>query len=145
MIRRPPRSTRTDTRCPYTTLFRSQWEVFGNSPLDRRLLYAEADVWQPELPGVGQRRVPLDQVNPRRIDRLAVDRDLVRQIPRLRTRFAVAVGVAAVAEHHALDAARAVGRPAPLVDSVAADALDTRQPTRPQVPPPPSLLHHGRR
>src|SRR3546814_1510628 len=25
MIRRPPRSTRTDTLCPYTTLFRSQW------------------------------------------------------------------------------------------------------------------------
>src|SRR3546814_3852221 len=24
MIRRPPRSTRTDTPCPYTTLFRSQ-------------------------------------------------------------------------------------------------------------------------
>src|SRR3546814_12157822 len=23
MVRRPPRSTRTDTRCPYTTLFRS--------------------------------------------------------------------------------------------------------------------------
>src|SRR3546814_2585800 len=23
MLRRPPRSTRTDTRCPYTTLFRS--------------------------------------------------------------------------------------------------------------------------
>src|SRR3546814_16292488 len=23
MIRRPPRTTRTDTRCPYTTLFRS--------------------------------------------------------------------------------------------------------------------------
>src|SRR3546814_9800282 len=26
MIRRPPRSTRTDTLCPYTTLFRSQIE-----------------------------------------------------------------------------------------------------------------------
>src|SRR3546814_11711411 len=26
MIRRPPRSTRTDTRCPYTTLFRSALE-----------------------------------------------------------------------------------------------------------------------
>src|SRR3546814_10275529 len=26
MIRRPPRSTRTDTLFPYTTLFRSQWE-----------------------------------------------------------------------------------------------------------------------
>src|SRR3546814_19485928 len=25
MRRRPPRSTRTDTRCPYTTLFRSFW------------------------------------------------------------------------------------------------------------------------
>src|SRR3546814_13577766 len=25
MIRRPPRSTRTDTLCPYTTLFRSHW------------------------------------------------------------------------------------------------------------------------
>src|SRR3546814_5737478 len=27
MIRRPPRSTRTDTLFPYTTLFRSHWEV----------------------------------------------------------------------------------------------------------------------
>src|SRR3546814_2336421 len=25
MIRRPPRSTRTDTRFPYTTLFRAEW------------------------------------------------------------------------------------------------------------------------
>src|SRR3546814_15818449 len=33
MIRRPPRSTRTDTLFPYTTLFRSQAEraVFANS------------------------------------------------------------------------------------------------------------------
>src|SRR3546814_3119022 len=28
MIRRPPRSTRTDTRFPYTTLFRSQIEQY---------------------------------------------------------------------------------------------------------------------
>src|SRR3546814_17641364 len=27
MIRRPPRSTRTDTLFPYTTLFRSQWKI----------------------------------------------------------------------------------------------------------------------
>src|SRR3546814_3042147 len=26
MIRRPPRSTRTDTLFPYTTLFRSEWQ-----------------------------------------------------------------------------------------------------------------------
>src|SRR3546814_12171393 len=34
MIRRPPRSTRTDTLFPYTTLFRSQisfkYQLFGN-------------------------------------------------------------------------------------------------------------------
>src|SRR3546814_4945264 len=29
MIRRPPRSTRTDTLFPYTTLFRSQYGRFG--------------------------------------------------------------------------------------------------------------------
>src|SRR3546814_13304624 len=28
MIRRPPRSTRTDTLFPYTTLFRSHWDAF---------------------------------------------------------------------------------------------------------------------
>src|SRR3546814_6805459 len=33
MIRRPPRSTRTDTLCPYTTLFRSA-EVVGPAFLD---------------------------------------------------------------------------------------------------------------
>src|SRR3546814_17953987 len=29
MIRRPPRSTRTDTLCPYTTLFRSDRRIAG--------------------------------------------------------------------------------------------------------------------
>src|SRR3546814_4770213 len=32
MIRRPPRSTRTDTLFPYTTLFRSCWQIAA-SPL----------------------------------------------------------------------------------------------------------------
>src|SRR3546814_3332643 len=31
MIRRPPRSTRTDTLFPYTTLFRSQLGAFGRT------------------------------------------------------------------------------------------------------------------
>src|SRR3546814_10615711 len=35
MIRRPPRSTRTDTLCPYTTLFRSQPQ---RDPQDAALL-----------------------------------------------------------------------------------------------------------
>src|SRR3546814_16088185 len=32
MIRRPPRSTRTDTLCPYTTLFRSRG-IYVNEPV----------------------------------------------------------------------------------------------------------------
>src|SRR3546814_14472998 len=31
MIRRPPRSTRTDTLCPYTTLFRSTFEYLKHA------------------------------------------------------------------------------------------------------------------
>src|SRR3546814_6492074 len=34
MIRRPPRSTRTDTLFPYTTLFRSVGEVAGRAGLE---------------------------------------------------------------------------------------------------------------
>src|SRR3546814_5429106 len=39
MIRRPPRSTRTDTLFPYTTLFRSRLEMrgFGGDRVDARL------------------------------------------------------------------------------------------------------------
>src|SRR3546814_2824937 len=36
MIRRPPRSTRTDTLFPYTTLFRSQWWAVGQCRAARR-------------------------------------------------------------------------------------------------------------
>src|SRR3546814_6105027 len=35
MIRRPPRSTRTDTLFPYTTLFRSHLRARGRSPRRR--------------------------------------------------------------------------------------------------------------
>src|SRR3546814_7535230 len=34
MIRRPPRSTRTDTLFPYTTLFRSKLSITANSQMD---------------------------------------------------------------------------------------------------------------
>src|SRR3546814_8927580 len=47
MIRRPPRSTRTDTLCPYTTLFRS------NSPqrviLQRKLSLSLRPAFKPHL------------------------------------------------------------------------------------------------
>src|SRR3546814_17928176 len=42
MIRRPPRSTRTDTLFPYTTLFRSLFGIFPVLPSDQDL--AEAGV-----------------------------------------------------------------------------------------------------
>src|SRR3546814_965044 len=42
MIRRPPRSTRTDTLFPYTTLFRSQQDQAGDEIVDD-VLQAEAD------------------------------------------------------------------------------------------------------
>src|SRR3546814_3674855 len=35
MIRRPPRSTRTDTLFPYTTLFRSSGNPGGSAPISR--------------------------------------------------------------------------------------------------------------
>src|SRR3546814_19901066 len=39
MIRRPPRSTRTDTLCPYTTLFRSpESEMLGLTPRQYEVL-----------------------------------------------------------------------------------------------------------
>src|SRR3546814_7637442 len=34
MIRRPPRSTRTDTLFPYTTLFRSERDLLGGAALE---------------------------------------------------------------------------------------------------------------
>src|SRR3546814_17950972 len=40
MIRRPPRSTRTDTLFPYTTLFRSP-EVSTTAPQSRRMKMAD--------------------------------------------------------------------------------------------------------
>src|SRR3546814_11708328 len=40
MIRRPPRSTRTDTRVPYTTLFRSPLNAVSRAP--RHCLQNEA-------------------------------------------------------------------------------------------------------
>src|SRR3546814_17640226 len=43
MIRRPPRSTRTDTLFPYTTLFRSEVPVGGGLGIDRAQQVEVAD------------------------------------------------------------------------------------------------------
>src|SRR3546814_4331092 len=52
MIRRPPRSTRTDTRFPYTTLFRSDVaaaKARGEAALDAGItLFDTADIYGPD-------------------------------------------------------------------------------------------------
>src|SRR3546814_20805323 len=50
MIRRPPRSTRTDTLFPYTTLFRSDRAVANTTPLNREFQdlltrYGWGEIW----------------------------------------------------------------------------------------------------
>src|SRR3546814_10954023 len=58
MIRRPPRSTRTDTRFPYTTLFRSPQAAEGRRPGGARLLCAgeRGGCRGKECPGPGRVR-----------------------------------------------------------------------------------------
>src|SRR3546814_11455667 len=43
MIRRPPRSTRTDTLFPYTTLFRSIHHAFPGKPIEGIAYWCDAD------------------------------------------------------------------------------------------------------
>src|SRR3546814_16113792 len=53
MIRRPPRSTRTDTLFPYTTLFRSPFaaEPGGGRPFGARAIDRVPREWIAALPG----------------------------------------------------------------------------------------------
>src|SRR3546814_16788407 len=56
MIRRPPRSTRTDTLFPYTTLFRSGAQLPGRQRLD---VDREAAKRSPVAPGIFEQRLVL--------------------------------------------------------------------------------------
>src|SRR3546814_3691852 len=51
MIRRPPRSTRTDTLFPYTTLFRSRWHPPGDQrrPVGEPRRFGRADTVPAEI------------------------------------------------------------------------------------------------
>src|SRR3546814_3426459 len=69
MIRRPPRSTRTDTLFPYTTLFRSRWAASATSACNPKGAFHVRD--QNPL-GPGHHRLP-DRAR-RRVGRDAMDR-----------------------------------------------------------------------
>src|SRR3546814_16776693 len=78
MIRRPPRSTRTDTLFPYTTLFRSVRVLAGDRGLDqRRIGDGERDAFC-ALVADRARHPHLDEF--RRA--LAVAHDLMREVER---------------------------------------------------------------
>ena len=107
-----------------TTRREDERELLGYPLLHRRLLHGEADIGHSELLGVGQRRIFRDQVDARRVDRLAVNRNRIGQAERIHARLAVAVGHAAVHQRDALDAARQVERPRHRVGIGGIDPVD---------------------
>jgi hypothetical protein len=83
-----------------------------------------ADVHDAEVALVLQGRILGHEIGPGAVDRLAVHRHRVRQVPGDRPGLGVAVGAAAVRQDDPLDAAREVGGPGDVVDVLAADPLD---------------------
>src|SRR3546814_3121267 len=59
MIRRPPRSTRTDTRFPYTTLFRSRAKA-ASEAADRRITASAVDSAEAAVRRIGQDKARVD-------------------------------------------------------------------------------------
>src|SRR3546814_11873756 len=66
MIRRPPRSTRTDTRFPYTTLFRSG--QVGDAAVDQPLADAETQLGRELVEGRSFDELIEHLVEPARFD-----------------------------------------------------------------------------
>src|SRR3546814_6248529 len=67
MIRRPPRSTRTDTLFPYTTLFRSQSHHGGHRRSDQIGIAQHAEINKKDRPGEGIGKVMSDSDCHRRL------------------------------------------------------------------------------
>ncbi len=120
-----------------------QRELFDRDFVDRRLLHAETEIGHAELFGIGPRRIFGDEIGTRCVDRFAVDRNRIRQIPGDGARLAVAEGAATVRNRHPLDAAGEIGRPRDSVGSVAADFLNHREFLRGEIRVPSELLEHG--
>src|SRR5215207_2562691 len=99
-------------------------EVTRNASIDRALLDREPNVRQTELTLVGPCRILRHELRPGRVDRLAVHRNGIGQVPGERPRLAVAVVHDAMLEADALDSAREVDRPGNAVHVVAADLVD---------------------
>src|SRR3546814_9999813 len=81
MIRRPPRSTRTDTLLPYTTLFRSARPAVVDNQL---LCRAACDVFPKVFTDQGQRKIDPCGNACGRPDLAALHEDAIRLYARLR-------------------------------------------------------------
>src|SRR3546814_295420 len=84
MIRRPPRSTRTDTLFPYTTLFRSDWKGSGDAPAQVTVAKVErpaaARVFLIDQPGAVQANIFAGKVAPSTRDDGAVLLDMANEV-----------------------------------------------------------------
>src|SRR3546814_1608088 len=103
MIRRPPRSTRTDTLFPYTTLFRSPrrypaWRPFLSDPVKLLFGTAHRDI----LAGDRGDRHLVRTDEGQRIDRRAFDADFIMEVVAGRTagRTDIAENIALRSEEH---------------------------------------------
>src|SRR3546814_1526392 len=105
MIRRPPRSTRTDTLFPYTTLFRSESVDFRVLNVGSGAAEAGFGEWPMRLvadhaqPLVGGRPVPLSALAGKRVHAVAGIGDPERFFDTLRGHD-IAVVPHAFADHH---------------------------------------------
>src|SRR3546814_6898776 len=125
MIRRPPRSTRTDTLFPYTTLFRSITARFDRDDLDLAARAIE-DVALDDRVAVGQRFLAGPDA-----DRLAAIRAQGRARAEIIVIDAVAVieRVAVAADHRERHAGVGLALEMRVIDAVAG-AVQDRKSTR---------------
>src|SRR3546814_8677594 len=94
MIRRPPRSTRTDTLFPYTTLFRSRRRMVARL-LAPAMILVDPGIDQP----VGERRTEQQMIDAKAVIALPAARLIVPEGPDTARRMAAADRVGpAVAE-----------------------------------------------
>src|SRR3546814_16595894 len=96
MIRRPPRSTRTDTLFPYTTLFRSGRTVLRQAQHERILIYLRVFVsWcepkslhrRARKPVVDRRPQPFDRDGRHRNPRFRARRPGMQRVEQMRRRL----------------------------------------------------------
>src|SRR3546814_14462073 len=107
MIRRPPRSTRTDTLFPYTTLFRSERPVARRrqADLEPRGRLLPCDLAAIEKLDALDRRV---EIRVARIERLDQDRAVLRPLQPHRVPSVAIGGDADVVDTEALDDRKSV-------------------------------------